>query len=193
MPQIFDKIGRDKMREQLLETGFQLIRKYGLKKTSISDVARTAGIATGTFYNFFPSKEEFVYQIVLYKRNIVKVYFESLVKNGKIDKESFRQYLRNVYLSDNNIFDYLSDVEVSMLNARWPEEYWKNQDNDETTSMWILDHLDGVDPSCDWRVFCNLSKSISLIRYGRVRLYQDKYEESLYIYIEAIIRYVFGD
>ncbi|MFV0362452.1 MAG: TetR/AcrR family transcriptional regulator [Suipraeoptans sp.] len=193
MPQIFDKIGRDKVREQLLEAGFQLIKQYGLKKTSVSDIAKAAGMATGTFYNFYPSKEEFVYQIVLYNRGIVKGYFENLIKDGKISKEDFRQYLRKIYLSDNNIFDYLNDDEISMLNARWPEEYRIKPSNDETTSKWILEHLEIINPQCNWKVFANLSKSISLIRYGKTRLYQDEYEEAIDIYIDAIIRYVFGE
>lgn len=193
MPQIFDKIGREKVREQLLEAGFELIKQYGLKKTSIGDIAKKAGIATGTFYNFFTSKEEFVYQIVLYKRAIIKGYYDDLIKGGKIGRETFRKYLREIYLSDINIFDYLDDSEIAVLNARWPEEYWKTRENDQMTSQWMLEHLDGISPSCNWKVFSNLSKSISLIRYGRVRLYQDVYEETLDIYIDAIICYVFGE
>ena len=53
MPQIFDEAGREKVRVLLLESGFELIKTYGLKKTSISDITKRAGIATGTFYNFF--------------------------------------------------------------------------------------------------------------------------------------------
>lgn len=118
MPQIFNKIGRDKIRENLFESGFELIKKFGFKKTSIADISRNAGIATGTFYNFFPSKEEFVYELVIYKRNLTKNMFENLIAHGKISKETFRQYLREVYLSDNNIFDYLNDKDIAMLNTR---------------------------------------------------------------------------
>lgn len=193
MPQIFDKIGRDTVRQQLLDAGFELIKQHGLKKTSVGDIAKAVGIATGTFYNFFPSKEEFVYQIVVDKRNIMKAYFDELTKDGKTDKEGFREYLRKVYFSDNNVFDYLNDSEIAMLNARWPAEYWKNSDNDEMTSQKLLGHLEGVRPQCNWRVFANLSKSIALIRYGRVRLYQEEYEETINIHIEGIIRYVFGE
>lgn len=193
MPQIFDKIGREKIREQLFEAGLQLIKLHGLKKTSVADIAKKAGIATGTFYNFFSSKEEFVYQLVLYKRDIVKGYFQEMIVDDKADKEHFREYLQKVYFSDHNVFDYLNEDEINMLNARWPEEYWKNQNNDEKSSLWFLNNLEGIRPECDWKVFANLSKSISLIRYGRIRLYQDKYEESLNIYIDAIIRYIFQD
>lgn len=191
MPQIFDKIGRDKVREQLLETGFQLIKQYGLKKTSVADISKKAGIATGTFYNFFQSKEEFVYQLVLYKRSFIKNSFQEITADGKADKESFRQFLRKIYLADNDVFEYLSESEVEMLKARWPEEYWKNQSNDSGTSQWLLSNLEGVRPECDWKVFANLSKSIALIRHGKQRLYQEEYEETLDVCIDAIIRYVF--
>lgn len=140
-----------------------------------------------------PSKEEFVYQLVLYKSAIVKGYFNELIAGGKADKEHFRQYLRRVYFSHNNGFDYLNESEIDMLNAWWTEEYWKNKENDEKSTQWFLANLDGGSPNCDWKVFANLSKSISLIRYGKLRLYQDKYEETLDIYIDAIIRYVFQD
>lgn len=191
MPRVFEHIGRDKVREQLLEQGFQLIKQHGLKKTSVSDIAKKAGIGTGTFYNFFASKEEFVYQIVLYKRNIMKNYFEDLLQDGKLNKEAFRSYLLKIHLSDHNIFDYINDSEIAILNARWPEEYWKNSTKDSQTTEWIMTHLEGVRPDCDWKVFANLSKALSLIRYGQTRLHQDKYEETLRIYIDAIIRYVF--
>lgn len=192
MPQIFDKIGREKVREQLLETGFQLIKQYGLKKTSVADIAKKAGISTGTFYNFFSSKEEFVYQLVLFKRSIVKDCFQEMITRGKADKEAFRQFLRKIYLTDNDVFEYLSEGEIEMLKARWPEEYWKNQGNDSVTSQWLLSNLEGVRPDCDWRVFANLNKSISLIRHGRQRLHQDVYKETLDVLIDAIIRYVFA-
>ena len=191
MPQIFDKIGREKVREQLLETGFQLIKQYGLKKTSVADIAKKAGIATGTFYNFFSSKEEFVYQLILFKRSIVKDCFQEMITGGKADKEAFRQFLRKIYLTDNDVFEYLSEGEIEMLKARWPEEYWKNQGNDSGTAQWLLHNLEGVRPECDWKVFANLSKSIALIRHGKQRLYQEEYEETLDVCIDAIIRYVF--
>ena len=191
MPQIFDEAGREKVRCQLLESGFQLIKLYGLKKTSVSDIAKEAGIATGTFYNFFKTKEEFVYQIILYKRGAVKQKLSDLMINGKLTKEAFRRYLEEIYLADNNIFEYLNDRELAILKARWPEEYWKNSSNDEATSKWILEHLDSPNPDCSWKVFANLCKSISLIRYGRDCLYPDEYEETIQIIVDSIIEYVF--
>lgn len=191
MPQIFDKIGRDKVRTQLLDTGFELIKQHGMKKTSISEIAKKTGIATGTFYNFFSSKEEFIYQLVLYKKQLLKAAFEELTADGKADKERFRQYLRRIYLEDNDVFQYLSDEEINILKARWSEEYWKNESNDEQTSQWILNCLTGLKPDVNWKIFANFTKSISLIRHGKDKLYREEYEKTIELFINAVIGYLF--
>ena len=191
MPQIFDKMGRDRVRIQLLETGFELIRQHGMKKTSVSEIAKKTGIATGTFYNFFPSKEEFIYQLVVYKRQSVKAAFEELTAEGKADREKFRQYLCRIYLEDNDVFQYLSDEEVDILRSRWKEEYWKNEKNVEQTSKWILGCLLGLKPNVNWKVFANFTKSISLIRHGKDKMYEEEYEATIEILIDAIIDYLF--
>ncbi|WP_294490035.1 TetR/AcrR family transcriptional regulator [uncultured Ruminococcus sp.] len=191
MPQIFDKVGRDRVRIQLLETGFELIKQHGMKKTSVSEIAKKTGIATGTFYNYFPSKEEFIYQLVVYKRQSVKAAFEELTANGKADREQFRRYLRRIYLEDNDVFQYLSDEEINILRSRWKEEYWKNERNDEQTSKWVLSCLSGLKPNVDWKVFANFTKSISLIRHGKEKLYEEEYEATIEMFIDAIIDHLF--
>ncbi|MBR0483344.1 MAG: TetR/AcrR family transcriptional regulator [Oscillospiraceae bacterium] len=191
MPQIFDKIGRDKIRTQLLETGFALIKQHGMKKTSISEIAKKTGIATGTFYNFFPSKEEFIYQLVIYKRQAVKEAFEELTANSKADKEQFRSYLRRSYLEDNDVFQYLSNEEIDILRSRWKSEYWKNEQNDEQTSKWVLGCLSGLKADVNWKVFANFTKSLSLIRHGKDKLYVEEYEATIDMFIDAIIDYLF--
>jgi len=191
MPQIFDEAGREKVRNLLLENGFNLIKAYGLKKTSVNDIAKASGIATGTFYNFFKTKEEFVYQIILYKRQQSKDRLADLMKNGTIDKKVFRRYLEEIFLLDNNIFEYLNEREVALLKARWPEEYWKDSGNDEKVMKWILEHLEDKNPKCDWKVFANLCKCIALIGHGKEQLYQERYKETMQLMIDSIMTYIF--
>ncbi len=51
-------------RMLLLKTGQELFSRYGYKDVSIADITRAAGIATGSFYSYFPGKGEF-YDAVL--------------------------------------------------------------------------------------------------------------------------------
>ncbi len=194
MPLIFDEAGRVKLRTQLLDNGFQLIKRFGLKKTSVSDIAKASGIATGTFYNFFKTKEEFVYQIILYKREQSKESFQALLdQNGLLDKAGFRKFLQSIFHADNNIFEYLSQDEVAMLYSRWPQNYMKDSGSGEQTTVWILDHIANKRPDCSWKVFANFCKAVSIIRYGKANLYSEAYDEMLDGIIKAILDYVIED
>jgi AcrR family transcriptional regulator len=43
-------------REQILDTTEHVLRRFGLEKTSVVDVARAIGVSHGTLYRHFPSK-----------------------------------------------------------------------------------------------------------------------------------------
>ena len=53
------------IRERLLAAGRELFARYGLRKTTVEELARAAGIAKGTFYLFFPSKEALYAEVLL--------------------------------------------------------------------------------------------------------------------------------
>ena len=52
MPKILESV-----REQLLETARAQIERNGYANTTIRSVAAECGIAVGTVYNYFPSKD----------------------------------------------------------------------------------------------------------------------------------------
>ena len=57
MPRAFTKEEKQKLRASLIEAGRKCFVKYGMKKTTVDDLAKTAGVARGSFYQFFKSKE----------------------------------------------------------------------------------------------------------------------------------------
>jgi AcrR family transcriptional regulator len=54
----FTPTERRRIRDRLVESGYERFPTDGLDGTAISDLTDDAGIATGTFYSFFDSKEE---------------------------------------------------------------------------------------------------------------------------------------
>ena len=81
MPKIVDK---EKMREGILEAFLNTLLKYGFHNSSMTKIAQEAGIAKGTLYLYFDSKEKLIetlteqYFSTMQKRLIPKEYFESL-------------------------------------------------------------------------------------------------------------------
>ncbi|WP_341702013.1 TetR/AcrR family transcriptional regulator [Ferrovibrio sp.] len=49
---------RDRTRRRLLQAGVKVFAGKGIEAASIQEIAATAGVANGTFYNYFQSKEE---------------------------------------------------------------------------------------------------------------------------------------
>ncbi len=194
MPIIFDDDAKKKLKMQMIENGFNLIKKYGLKKTSVEDITRISGIAKGTFYNFFKSKEDFVHEIVIFKRTQAKKEFELLLNNnGKIQRDQFKNYIEMLLFGDYNLFLYLSQDDIAILKARWPKEYFINDANDETTSLWILSHIENLSSHRNWKIFANHMKSIAIIQANKENLYEDVYKETIDMLIKGILDYLYID
>jgi AcrR family transcriptional regulator len=62
-------------RKLFLTVGIELFGRYGYRDVSIEDVTRAAGVGTGSFYTYFPSKEAFYEEILdlLEKEGIAEV------------------------------------------------------------------------------------------------------------------------
>jgi len=65
MPRAFTETEKERIRERLFAAGRLCFTRYGLKKTTIDDLVRPAGIAKSSFYLFFESKEALYVEILL--------------------------------------------------------------------------------------------------------------------------------
>ncbi len=79
---------REEIRETLLETGRELFPERGLDGTSIAALTDGAGIATGTFYSFFDSKEELLATILQREANSVYRDLESVLHEHPDDPQT---------------------------------------------------------------------------------------------------------
>lgn len=54
----------DERRSEIIETGAKLFSEHGYDETSVSMIIKEIGIAKGTFYHYFSSKDELLEEIV---------------------------------------------------------------------------------------------------------------------------------
>ncbi len=64
MPRALTETERETIRARVVEAGRELFARYGLKKTTVEELAHAAGVAKGTFYLIFPSKETLYGQVL---------------------------------------------------------------------------------------------------------------------------------
>ena len=88
MPKIVDK---EKMVKSIMESALQAFIKHGFHKTTMDKIAKEAGIAKGTLYLYFDSKQNLLH-------SIITVHFEAFNKNlmGKMHFDSLDSLLSHI-------------------------------------------------------------------------------------------------
>jgi AcrR family transcriptional regulator len=64
MPKGFTEQEKALLRQRLLEQGYKQFSAYGLKKTTVEELAAAAGISKGAFYLFYESKEALFMDVI---------------------------------------------------------------------------------------------------------------------------------
>lgn len=64
MPKAFENQEREAIAESLLRVGLDRFSQSGIRSARVDDICRDVGIAKGSFYSFFGSKEELFMAIV---------------------------------------------------------------------------------------------------------------------------------
>ncbi len=59
-------------KAELFRCGKELFSSKGFKDTNIADITKMAGVAVGTFYNYYPSKEKLFMEIYLAENEALK-------------------------------------------------------------------------------------------------------------------------
>ncbi len=194
MPVIFNDEMREQIRVSLLEHGFELIKRYGMKKTSVEEVAKASGIAKGTFYNFFPSKEEFVASIIQHKREAFKREVNALAEAaGGFNRESVQSILEQMVFRDDNLYVYLTAEDLAVLAARAPKSIIPKEEAVEATTGMLLSLIPDKRPDCDWRVVANYMKIMTLAAINKEMLLQEALTQNIRGIISLIIVSIFGE
>jgi AcrR family transcriptional regulator len=91
----FTPAEKELIRNSLLEQGRELFGRHGLRKVGIKELADAAGIAPGSFYKFFPSKEELYFAIIEEdEAKIKKEMLGFLLRQERITPAVFKEFLR---------------------------------------------------------------------------------------------------
>ena len=96
---------RNRKREALLKAGLKLFVENGFHATPTSQISKVAGVATGTLFNHFKTKEELINGIYLYaKDEMVKNVMSGIDEDDTIRSSSFRIWRKYIEWGVENPF-----------------------------------------------------------------------------------------
>lgn len=186
----FTEQQKEEIREHLILAGQELAAAIGFKKMTVALVAKKAGVAVGSFYSFFDSKENFALAII---RDAGEKHFQAVtedMKDGNIPLDRFLNAYRDFFRPENNF----------MLNIRLEDWAWlmshisdKSVFTDPANTRQISDtlkYIDGVRPDIDIAVVVNFIKTIYAAYQNKDTLYEHALQTNVDLIFDAIYRYM---
>mgnify|MGYP004501202097 FL=1 len=190
---VFTEEERAEYREKMLNAGFELLKQYGMTHMSVAKITEAAGIGVSTFYNFFSSKEEYVYEVIKYRRKMIPEFIK-IALNGKekAGPEETRTYLKMMIDEKYSVFPSLTPDDEQRLLNMLPEQAGPNLQLETETSYKFFQYMDGVRPDINIALVTNLIKVYVLAAEGRDILHDKAYEETMERMRDLILYELFG-
>ena len=190
---VFTEAERAEYREKMLAAGFDLLKQYGMTHMSVAKITEAAGIGVSTFYNFFPSKEAYVYDVMEYRKRMIPVFIKKAL-NGKekAGPAETRNYLKIMIDEDYSIFPSLSPEDEKRLLEMLPEQVRPDLQKETRTSMMFFQQMEGIRPDVNIALVTNPIKIYVLGAEGRELLHDAAYEETMERMRDVIIYEIFG-
>lgn len=194
MSKLFNMQERESLRIQMLEIGFELVKKFGMTHTSVEKITKSIGIGKGSFYQYFPSKEVFIYEIIVYQREQKKQKFEHLL-NGRqrLPTNEAKQYFDKLLTPGESILTYLTTSDINKLRSALPEDYFFDPEKDIITTQTLLQHIDGVSKDLDYKVVANLAKIIGITAESIELLHSEALDTTFQLLRILLLNYIFGE
>ena len=104
---------REKTKKVILDSAIKLFAEKGFQATSMSDIAKLAGVSKGLAYNYFDSKRHIVEAILKYVTDLMyKLYRPVLEEKDPYDKLEklstlWKSYLTNFCCGSETTIEFL--------------------------------------------------------------------------------------
>lgn len=112
----------DERRNEILDTAEKLFRTKGYEKCTINEILKEVGIAKGTFYYYFKSKEDVLDAIVSRYTDVIIGRANEVLNNDDIDPiEKIMRTFMAMKVSDNvddEMLDGLHKTENSLFHVK---------------------------------------------------------------------------
>lgn len=120
---------KEVIRKKLHKVAKECLQRYGVKKTTVDQMAAMTDISKGSFYNFYSSKEMLFFAVLEeYQIDVMDRLTEQLDMEAKIDTNRLVQLLYDFYQDFRYSFMYtiFKNHEMELLVRKLPREVIAN-------------------------------------------------------------------
>lgn len=112
----FKFMTKDQTREKILTVAARMFGKYGFRKTTVDEIARSAHKAKGSVYYYFKSKEELFLAVVNQEINTLKSGLTYVIVDSQDATGMIRSYLMNRMVLMKDAVNYHESLKAGYVD-----------------------------------------------------------------------------
>ncbi len=124
------------IQKRLLEQGEKHFSAYGLKKTSVEEIAKAAGISKGAFYSFYGSKEELFMDVMEQTELKFRIKLLDVIEQpGENPRSKLTEIFRYAFsmIKEIPILRFVNQTDYELIFQRVPmEKFREHMASDQT-------------------------------------------------------------
>lgn len=193
MSSAFTEEQQNQIKEQLFQAGIRLSKELGVQRMTVSKLAEVVGIAKGSFYSFFESKEAFILALCEYAGGKTsEMLLKRLNGRSQMTTHEFMDFLREYMNSEYDLLNGLTIEDVVWIKSHMADAKLFEPTGLVTTMQMFFTYISDVRDDVDMGVVVNLIKGMYVMRESRETLIVEALEESIEMMLKMLEIYISG-
>jgi AcrR family transcriptional regulator len=127
--------GSDDLKIRLIDEARAIFARFGYNKTTVDDIARTAGKGKSTFYYYFKSKEEIFKAVLDKEAEILRIKLLAAINTNKSAIEKIKDYIFTRFESFIELVNYYNVIRFEDIKTLSLVDEIRGKYDVEQTSM----------------------------------------------------------
>ena len=184
---------KEVIRKKLQKVAKECLQRYGVKKTTVDQMAAMVDISKGSFYNFYSSKEMLFFTVLEeYQIDVMNRLTEQLGMETKIDTNRLVQLLYDFYQDFRYSFMYtiFKNHEMELLIRKLPKEVITNHHLiDDRMVKKIVSRID-IRENVSVEIVSALFRTIAMTILHIEEIGEEQFDTTLKLVIQGIVEQI---
>ena len=193
MATAFTSEEKEVIRKKLHKVAKECLQRYGVKKTTVDQMAAMTDISKGSFYNFYSSKEMLFFAVLEeYQIDVMNRLTEQLGMETKIDTNRLVQLLYDFYQDFRYSFMYtiFKNHEMELLIRKLPNEVITNHHLiDDRMVKKIVSRID-IRENVSVEIVSALFRTIAMTILHIEEIGEEQFDTTLRLVIQGVVEQI---